>query len=112
MSGRPFFVDAAQVLADHQRGRGALAGRADELFRGCSPKNFLARLQSWHQFVPYILMVVGSVIGVDCAGSRGCSVHSLFARKASATPQMPHMPAMVGGKRCGAADVRATLSTG
>ena len=64
MSGRPFFVDAARVLADRQRGRGALAGRADELFRGCSPKNFLARLQSWHQFVPYILMVVGSVIGV------------------------------------------------
>jgi len=30
----------------------------------------LARLQSWHQFVPYILMVVGSVIGVDRAGSR------------------------------------------
>src|SRR5438132_7194838 len=37
MSGRPLFVDAAQVLADHQRGRGTLAGRADELFRAASP---------------------------------------------------------------------------
>ena len=80
MSGRPFFVDAAQVLADRQRGRGALAGRADELFRGCSPKNFLARLQSWHQFVPYILMVVGSVIGVDCAGSRAARLSCVADR--------------------------------
>src|SRR5260370_36288766 len=47
----------------------------------CSPKNFLARLQSWHQVVPYIVMLFAGMVVSLCWRLRPSRSRNVLGRR-------------------------------